>query len=136
MTKQVWLNLPIKDQNKAKTFYKALGFTIDEKGSNPTMLAMSAGTMKFNIMLFDENTFKEVIQYPVTDTSRSSEMIISFDAESRAEVDELAQKVEAAGGHVFAKPAEIQGWMYGCAFTDQDGHRWNALYMDMSKIPG
>jgi len=24
--------------------------------------------------------------------------------------------------------------MYGCGFTDPDGHRWNALYMDMSKM--
>ena len=35
-----------------------------------------------------------------------------------------------------ASPAESQGWMYGCAFADPDGHRWNVLYMDMSKMPG
>jgi hypothetical protein len=23
----------------------------------------------------------------------------------------------------------------GCSFSDLDGHRWNALYMDMSKMP-
>lgn len=26
-------------------------------------------------------------------------------------------------------------WMYGAGFTDLDGHRWNVLYMDMSKMP-
>jgi predicted lactoylglutathione lyase len=25
--------------------------------------------------------------------------------------------------------------MYGCVFADLDGHRWNVLYMDMSKMP-
>ncbi|WP_256213145.1 hypothetical protein [Bacillus sp. OV322] len=29
----------------------------------------------------------------------------------------------------------LDGWMYGCGFADSDGHRWNALYMDMSKMP-
>jgi uncharacterized protein len=25
--------------------------------------------------------------------------------------------------------------MYGCGFSDPDGHRWNPLFMDMSKLP-
>ena len=62
-------------------------------------------------------------------------MMISFDAESREEVDEMARKVFEAGGNIFGEPAEIQGWMYGFAFTDLDGHRWNQLYMDFSKMP-
>jgi predicted lactoylglutathione lyase len=61
--------------------------------------------------------------------------LFSFDAESREEVDEMAKKVKAAGGTLYAEPAENQGWMYGFAFVDPDGHRWNMLYMDMSKMP-
>jgi predicted lactoylglutathione lyase len=51
-------------------------------------------------------------------------------------VDELAETAKAAGGTVYAEPGENQGWMYGCGFSDPDGHRWNVLYMDMSKMPG
>ena len=51
------------------------------------------------------------------------------------EIDQLAKKVASAGGTVFAPPGENQGWMYGFAFTDPDGHRWNALHIDMSKMP-
>ena len=29
----------------------------------------------------------------------------------------------------------LLGWMYGFGFCDIDGHRWNVLYMDMSKMP-
>ena len=64
----------------------------------------------------------------------SSEILISIDAENKGEVDALAKKVEEAGGTVFAPPAESQGWMYGCAFADLDGHRWNSLFMDFSKL--
>lgn len=28
-------------------------------------------------------------------------------------------------------PSEMKGWMYGCVFTDLDGHKWNVLYMDL-----
>ncbi len=135
MTKEVWLNLPIKDQKRSKEFFTAIGFTFKDDRSNPTMLAMMAGAKNFPIMLFDETTFAHVMQHPVSDTTKGSEMMISFDAESREEVDEIAEKVTGAGGNVFAPPTEIRGWMYGAAFTDPDGHRWNVLYMDMGKMP-
>ena len=61
--------------------------------------------------------------------------MISFDAESPEEVDETARKVFDSGGKIFSEPAEIQGWMYGFAFADLDGHRWNQIYMDYSKMP-
>ncbi len=86
-------------------------------------------------MLFSEAMFANFTQHEITDTNKSTEVLISIDAENRAEVDELSKKAEAAGGTVFGKPSEIQGWMYGCGFTDLDGHRWNVLHMDMSKMP-
>ena len=133
MTKQIWLNLPVKDISRSKEFFTALGFTFKENRSNTTMLAMMVGENDFPVMLFEASVFKGVVQNEITDTIRSSELLISVDAESREEVDAFAQKVTDAGGDVFAKPAEIQGWMYGCAFADPDGHRWNVLYMDMEK---
>lgn len=30
---------------------------------------------------------------------------------------------------------EVGGWMYGAGFADPDGHRWNLLYRDESKMP-
>jgi len=47
----------------------------------------------------------------------------------------LAQKAIEAGGKSNHKPREMDSWMYGCLFTDPDGHSWNVLYMDMSKMP-
>jgi len=87
------------------------------------------------LLLFPESTLKEFTSHPVTDTTQSSEFMLSFDAESPAEVNEIAQKVTDAGGNVFAKPGEKDGWMYGCGFADLDGHRWNILYMDVAKMP-
>lgn len=129
MTKELWLNLPVNNLKKSKEFFTNIGFSFKDREMD-NMIAMEVGEKKIVVMLLDEPTFKNAIQHEITDTEQSSEIIISFDAESREEVDELAKKVEATGGTVFSKPAEIQGWMYGCGFTDLDGHRWNALYMD------
>ncbi|QHS54796.1 extradiol dioxygenase [Mucilaginibacter sp. 14171R-50] len=134
MTKDLWMNLPVKDINRSREFFNAIGFGFkDGPGNSDTMAPLVVGTKETIVMLIVENVFKGATQNPISDTAKGTEVIFSFSAESREEVEEVARKVTAAGGNVFAPPAEIQGWMYGCAFTDPDGHRWNALFMDMSK---
>ncbi|UWY29936.1 VOC family protein [Flavobacterium sp. TR2] len=135
MTKQIWLNLPVKDVAKAKDFFWKIGFSFNEQHDTPSSTCMVVGEGHFVIMLFEEMLFSSFSKNSITDTKSSSEVLISIDAESREEVDELAEKVKEAGGNVFAPPAESQGWMYGCGFTDLDGHRWNVLFMDFSKLP-
>ena len=135
MTKQIWLNLPIKEVSRSKAFFAKIGFSFNEQYATPDSTCLSIGATNFAIMLFEESTFENFVQNEITDTKSSSEILISIDAESRAEVDAFAKKVVEAGGLVFAKPAEIQGWMYGCGFCDLDGHRWNILYMDFEKMP-
>jgi predicted lactoylglutathione lyase len=133
MTKELWMNLPVKDLNRSKEFFNAIGFSFkDGPGNSDTMAPLVVGDKNTIVMLIAENVFKGATQNAVADTTKGTEVMFSFSAESRAEVEEVAQKVTAAGGHVFSPPSDVQGWMYGCAFTDPDGHRWNALFMDMS----
>lgn len=47
----------------------------------------------------------------------------------------MLKKAVEAGGTSFSEPADKEGWMYGCGFADLDNHRWNVLYMNMSKMP-
>lgn len=135
MTKQIWLNLPVKDALKSKEFYSQMGFTFLEERTTEQSACMLVGSTNFVVMLFGEDMFKNFIQHPITDTKQSSEFLISIDAESKDEVNTLAHNAIAAGGTVYAEPGENQGWMYGCGFCDLDGHRWNVLYMDFSKMP-
>jgi predicted lactoylglutathione lyase len=131
MTKELWINLPVKDVKKAKEFFAYIGFSLSTQYGDGIII----GSKKIVVMLFEESVFKGFTQNKLTDTKQSSEVLFSFDAESREEVDAMAKKVKAAGGALYSEPAENQGWMYGCAFTDLDGHRWNILYMDMGKMP-
>ncbi|MEP6804717.1 MAG: VOC family protein [Flavobacterium sp.] len=134
MIKQIWLNLPVKEVAKSKAFFSKIGFSFNEEHETPSSTAMIVGEGKFVVMLFEETLFAGFTKNKLTDTQSGSEVLISIDAESVSEVDELAKKVEEAGGIIFAPPAEEQGWMYGFGFADLDGHRWNVLFMDFSKL--
>ena len=65
---------------------------------------------------------------------QAAEVLLSIGADSREEVDQLAKKAAEAGVTVFSEPGG-EGWMYGAGFADLDGHRWNVLYMDGSRMP-
>ena len=136
MINNLWLNLPVKDVDKAREFFVAVGLKLNSQyGNSRDSASFLIGPKETCVMLFSEATFKSFTQNETADAHRASEVLISIGAESREEVDELARKAKAAGGDLFAPPGEKGGWMYGCAFADLDGHRWNVLYMDMTKMP-
>ena len=135
MTQELWLNFPVKNVEKTKEFFRKIGFSLSEERTNDEMACFSVGEKKVSVVFFAEETLKGFMKNEISDTRKGSECMVSFDAESREEVDEMASKVFDAGGTIFSEPAEIQGWMYGCAFADLDGHRWNMLYMDSGKMP-
>lgn len=136
MTKDIWINLPVKDVDKSKDFFVAPGFSLNQHFpvSNDSACLL-IGEKNVVVMLFKDASFKNFTSNPISDTGQGSEVLFSISAESIEEVDERAAKAVHAGGTLFSKPGGNQGWMYGCGFADPDGHRWNVLYMDMSKMP-
>ena len=136
MTKDLWINLPVKDVKKSREFFTKIGFTQNTHfPETDQMSSLFVGAKNIVIMLCAELVFQNFSKNTIADTKQSTEVLFSFDAESREEVDELAEKVKQAEGTIWAEPGENQGWMYGFGFADLDGHRWNVLYMDMSKMP-
>ena len=136
MINDIWINLPVKNIEKSKIFFAELGFEFNKNyGNSPTSACLLIGQKNVVVMLFEEPAFKSFTQHGIADTKLGNEVLFSIGAESREEVDEIVKKVAEAGGTVFATPGEKDGWLYGCGFCDLDGHRWNVIYMDMSKMP-
>ncbi|MNW59883.1 Glyoxalase-like domain protein [compost metagenome] len=136
MSKELWINLPVKDLKRSKEFYVALGFELNSQHpDHDEAVSLIVGDNSVIVMLFPENTFQGFTSHAIANTQQGSEVLFSLGAESREEVDEIALKAGQAGGSVYGKPGDKDGWMYGCGFSDPDGHRWNVLFMDMSKIP-
>jgi uncharacterized protein len=136
MTKEIWINLPVKDIVKSREFFTKIGFTIHpgHKDSSESV-GLMIGEKNVMVMLFPESTFKKFTKNEISDTKQATEVLFSIDAESRKEVDELIKKAVQAGGIAFSEPQDKDSWMYGAGFSDLDGHRWNVLYMDMAKMP-
>ena len=136
MIQDLWINLPVKNIIKSKAFFAALGFSFNtEHGNADNSACLLLGQKNQVVMLFDESTFQSFTNSPVSDTQQATEVLLSIGVKNKEAVDELAEKAAAAGGTTSHKPSQMQQWMYGCVFSDLDGHKWNVLYMDMSKMP-
>ena len=108
-----------------------MGFPFNEQYSNPNAACMMIGAKPTVVMLFEESVFQNITQNRVTNTLLTNEMLISIDAQSKEEVDEMAQRAIDAGGKSEHIPVAMEGFIYGCLFIDLDGHRWNVLYMNL-----
>ena len=135
MTKDVWINLPVKDLAKSVTFYTEIGFAPKPgPGNSAHSASFTIGEKKVVLMLFTGKVFSGFTNNPVSDPTKGTEVLFSIGADNRAQVDDIAKRARAAGGKVFSEPGKSNGFMYGCGLLDPDGHRWNALYMDSSKM--
>lgn len=135
MAKELWINLPVKDINRSKQFFAAVGFEFNgQYGNSDNSACLLLGDKKTVVMLFEEAAFKGFTRSGIPDTTDTAEVLLSLSMDSVAEVDAIIQKAVAAGGSSSHQPGEMKGWLYGAMFADPDGHRWNVLYMDMSRM--
>jgi len=127
MHKQIILNLPVKDLDKSKAFFSALGFTFNARFSGENAACMHIVGDTIQAMLTTEAFFKSLIDKPMTQAKEANEVVICLSCESREEVDALIAKAVAAGGRT-PHPPEDHGFMYDQGFEDIDGHLWNLVW--------
>jgi uncharacterized protein len=127
MNKQVIFNLPVKDLDKSKAFFSALGFSFDPRMSNERAAFMIIVEGSIHAMLTTEAFFKTLIDKPVVQAKEANEVVICLSCESRDELDALIAKAVAAGGRI-PHPPEDHGFMYDQGFEDLDGHLWNLVW--------
>jgi predicted lactoylglutathione lyase len=127
MKNQIILNLPVKDLEKSKAFFSALGFSFDARftGDNAACVQIVGDTIQ--AMLTTESFFGSLIDKPVAQAKEGNEIVICLVCESREEVDTLIAKAVAAGGRT-PHPPEDHGFMYDQGFEDIDGHLWNLVW--------
>jgi uncharacterized protein len=128
MTRQIYVNLPVKNLERAKAFFGSLGFSFNPQFTNESGACMVIADNIY-AMLLAESFFQTFTTKPVADATRSTEVLVCLSCESRAEVDELVRKALAAGGKAPNAPQD-HGFMYGHGFEDMDGHVWELVYMD------
>ena len=127
MSRSIFVNLPVTDLPRARSFYQALGFTINEQFCDDTAACVVISE-QIHVMLLTHAKFREFSPKAICDTGRSLQALFSLSCESRTEVDALVAKAGAAGGSVF-EDAKDHGFMYEHSFLDPDGHGWGLFHM-------
>jgi uncharacterized protein len=130
---KIFVNLPVKDLNKAKDFFAKLGYGFNAQFTDDTAASLIVSEDIY-VMLLTHDKFKQFTPKEICDATKSSEALICLSCESRAKVDEQVRKAVAAGGTTHAA-AKDYGFMYGHGFQDLDGHIWELIWMDPKGAP-
>lgn len=133
MTKQIFINLAVKNLQQSMDFYSALGFANNPQFSDDTAKCM-VWSDNIYVMLITHEKFSAFTAKPIADTKTTIAGLFSLSMDSLEEVHNLMENGIKAGG---IEPNELRdyGFMQQRTIEDFDGHTWEIFYMDMSKIP-
>ena len=129
MSKLIFVNLPVKDLERATAFYEAIGARKDERFCDGTAACMVLSET-IHVMLLTHDKFRQFTPKPIA-ARGVSEVLIALSAESRDEVDAVVERAGAAGGVRDPGFNQDLGFMYGRSFEDPDGHIWEVMWMDV-----
>ncbi len=134
MNKMIFVNLPVRDLEKAKVFYQALGAVINPQFSDDSGACMVWSESIF-VMLLSHAKWALFTKKPIADAHAASEVMLALSSESRDAVNVMANAAAKAGGKADINPPQDMGFMFGRSFEDPDGHIWEAFWMDPKGMP-
>ncbi len=133
MTKQIFINLAVKDVQKSMDFYTALGFSNNPQFSDDNGKCMVWSDSIF-VMILSHEKFSSFTKKPLTDTKTTIAGLYSLSLDSVESVNSMMENGLRAGG---IEPNEMRdyGFMQQRTIEDFDGHTWEIFYMDVEKFP-
>jgi uncharacterized protein len=133
MSKQIFINVAVKDLQKSMDFYTAMGFTNNPQFSDDTAKCMVWSENIF-VMILSHEKFTSFTNKPIADTKSNIAGLFSLSTESVEEMNNIMKNGLKAGG---VEPNEMRdyGFMQQRTIEDFDGHTWEVFYMDVSKFP-
>lgn len=133
MATSIFVNLPVKDLEKSKEFFSKLGYGFNQQFTDEKAACMVISETIY-AMLLTEPFFKGFIpNREISDSAKTKEVLLALSADSKQQVDDIAEKAIAAGGKQFRNP-EDHGFMFARSFEDLDGHVWEVVWMDPGQV--
>lgn len=118
MAQDIWISLPVKDLARSITFFTNIGFTPNPgPGNTEQSASFTIGEKKVVLMLFVQNVFSGFTSNALSDTAKGTEVLFSLGADSRDQVNDIANRARSAGGTVFGEPGNHRGSCTGAAFA-------------------
>jgi len=131
-SRKLFLNIPVKDLERSKTFFEGLGFEFNPQFTDDTAACMVLSEDGY-VMFLTEPKFREFSRKQICDTRSHNEGLFAIAVDSRAEVDQLVKKAVTTGGKHASDPQD-HGFMYGWSFLDPDQHHWEVFWMDPGHV--
>lgn len=132
MIKAMYVNLPVRDVHRSREFWTQLGFSFNETFSDEKAPCLILREGSLYSMLISREFFTTFTHRAVADGS-TTQVLLALEVESRDKVDELVQKALDHSGSRYRESAD-HGWMYYDSFADPDGHQWEILFTDETKL--
>lgn len=130
----IYVSVPVSDVERSKRFFSAIGWGIDERftSEHGTGFVIDDGQY---LMVVERGFFAGMIRSGKTlgDPAEVALTAIAFDLPSRAEVEALIARAEAAGAKL--DPADDYGFMYQRGFDDPDGNHFEPFWVDPEGPP-
>ena len=133
MTKQIFINLVVKDLQRSMDFYTALGFKNNPQFSDNTAKCMVWSENIF-VMIMTPERFTTFATKPLANTKSGLAALFSLSVSGIDEMNSIVANGLKAGG---TEPSEMKdyGFMQQRTIEDFDGHTWEVFYMDITKFP-
>ena len=125
----IFVNLPVADLQKSRSFLEALGAVNEPRFTDETAACMRFSDT-IHVMILTHDKFRQFTPRPIADANSASEVLICLSADSRESVDSAVERAEANGGTADPSPKQDYGVMYGRSVADPDGHIWEIMWMD------
>jgi predicted lactoylglutathione lyase len=102
-TRMLFVNLPVRDLQRAKEFFTQLGFEYNPKFTDDKAACMIISSAA-SVMLLTKEYFETFIKKPVSDASKQTEAMFALSCQSRAEVDDMVKKALACRRQARTRP--------------------------------
>lgn len=132
MSRSIFVNLPVKDLNRSKSFFEAIGYSFNPQFTDETAACLVISDTIF-AMLLTHPKYAQFTKKEIADTQKTSAALICLSRDSRADVDVEVDAALKAGG-TEARDPEDHGFMYSRGYCDLDGHTWEIMWMDQTAV--
>ena len=134
MRTNIFVNLPVKDLDRSKSFFADLGYKFNQQFTDKNAACM---VIDDNIyaMLLTEDFFQKLSTKKVLDAHKGAECATCLTVDDRNKVNAWANKAITLGATENKVPdMQIGEIMYSRSINDLDGHIWEILWMDPKAI--
>jgi uncharacterized protein len=126
MPRMIFITLPVTDIPRARAFYEALGFAVNEEFSGASSACVVVSDSIY-FMLSTHERFRQISPKRLIPPSEGATCLFALACDSRAEVNALTSAAIAAGGRALHEPEDL-GFMYSWAFEDHDGNGFGPVW--------